>query len=86
MEEIEVKKITSTINIHRFYCDDCKRLIDSVEESNDGYVPTCNIDYKVGVCVNTGWFRMNKHLCHECAKKQDLKIEEGLLALGFEKE
>ena len=88
MDKIEKKKrkFIQTIIIHNFYCDNCNKFIKSIEEYNDGYVPTYDIDYKLRFNLSGKGFRMNKHLCDKCAKEQDLKIEEELLALGFEKE
>lgn len=86
MDKVETKEIQETLIIHNFYCDDCNKFIKKVEESYDGYVPTYDIDYRIHYHVNGKWFMMNKHLCSECREKQNLKIEEGLLALGFKKE
>lgn len=76
-----IKKIKTTKNMYEYYCDNCGKLIGTSLEYDDGWVePLGEFVQEVNI---DGWYKLEKCLCDECARKETERIIKTLKCLGF---
>jgi len=81
MEKIYTK--TKMRNVHKIYCDNCKKLIAEEEEFDDGYYDD---RIKTIPFYMDKWYKFKKCLCDDCFKNKKEQIKEKLFECGFKEE
>lgn len=82
-EQIRTEEITTTIEYHDFYCDECECLIGTTVEYPDGGYQFLGA-YEVNILTPNGTFKyFNKCLCDTCKENFPVKVAEALEAIGF---
>ena len=77
MDKVETKQTVKEERTHRFYCDDCKKLIMESNEYDDGYYDTPYI-------CHVGLFTLRGHYCEECGQDRVNGLIEYAKAHGFD--
>lgn len=84
-EIVKQKEISSKVNVHTFYCDECnKKLMESEEDIYDGYY---NDPFeKISFNIFGNWYEVTLCLCNECKEKYKNKLINHLAKIGFKRE
>lgn len=85
MEEVKTREIKTQEIKHIFYCDNCKKELDSSIECEDGYYEEYG-RYEQSFFDGVSWCKLHLNLCEDCKKNKTEQIVNALLKLGFEKE
>jgi hypothetical protein len=82
MEKVEIEIVETEETTHHFYCDDCGDYIGSSEEYDDGWYEELG-EFELHWYTPKGWYKLEKCLCHTCAKKYLSTVYGGLESAGF---
>ena len=82
-EQIRTEEITTTVEYHDFYCDECECLIGTTtKDSYGGH--QCLGAYELNILTPDGTFKyFNKCLCDTCKESFPARVAEALEAIGF---
>lgn len=82
-EQIRTEEITTTIEYHDFYCDECECFMGTTTKDPYGGHQFLGI-YEINVLTPDGTFQyLNKCLCDTCRENFPTKVIEALEAIGF---
>lgn len=84
----KIKEIKTTRRLHIFYCDGCGEKLMESEELDDGYFATPDfVDEKIFVSSKHKWYHYRTgYLCDGCTEKENKKLLEKLIEIGFKEE
>lgn len=85
MEKTETQIVNTEKITHKFYCDNCQKLLGESTELDDGYYKRYG-EYEAKVLLSSGWYKLKKNLCDDCKSKLQENIVKTIKQLGFVKD